>query len=92
MSGFWEDWALWLLPQPQGATRNFNTMGIFQERRKMNNERTIYKAAAIIAFVTAAGLLGIAYTLDRNVRRLETTVNQLPERLVVALKSTIGLR
>jgi hypothetical protein len=58
----------------------------------MSNERTIYKAAAIIAFVTAAGLAGIAYTLDRNVRRVETAVNRLPDRLVVALKSTIGLR
>jgi hypothetical protein len=55
------------------------------------DEKAIYTAGAVIAVVCACGLAGIAYVLDNRIRRVETVVNTLPERMVKAVRGAVGI-
>jgi hypothetical protein len=54
-------------------------------------EKAIYISIVTQAFITAFGLAGIAWVLDNRIKRVETVVNSLPERMVKALTNRIGI-
>ncbi len=54
-------------------------------------EKAIYFSGFLVAVVSAAGLAGIAWVLDSRIKRVETVVNTLPDRLVKALRGVVGI-
>ena len=54
-------------------------------------EKAIYTSIVTQALITALGLAGIAWVLDNRIKRVETVVNSLPERIVKALTNRIGI-
>jgi hypothetical protein len=44
-------------------------------------ERAIYGAGGVVALTTAAGLLFIAFIIDRNVKRVDRSLNAGVDRL-----------
>ena len=54
-------------------------------------EKAIYLSGGIIAVMTAVGLVSIAWVINNRVRRVESSVNALPDRLVKSLRVAVGI-
>lgn len=58
----------------------------------MSNEvKAINNSGALIALVSAIGLTTLILVLDFGVRRLEKSLNSLPDRLVVSIRGAVRL-
>jgi hypothetical protein len=52
----------------------------------MKEDQAIVLGFALVAGVLAVGILALRYTIEREVRRVDSSIKGLPSALVVAVK------